>query len=66
MKTLHELSVECQGKQLVRILVTQKEGHRRKRMVKTWTTQEDNRLLGLYEQNPKKWSIISNLMVDRN
>lgn len=66
MKVAHELSVECATKQVIRVLVTEKEGQRKKRRVKSWTTQEDELLISLYEKHPKKWSTISELMEDRN
>lgn len=37
-----------------------------KRKVKTWTTEEDNQLIALYEQLPRKWTEIAMQMTDRN
>ena len=36
------------------------------RKVRTWTPQEDKLLLKLYEEHPKQWSVIANLMPERN
>ena len=66
MSTIHQLMVECEGKDTIKILVSQKEGQRKKRKVKTWNTQEDDLLIRLYEKFPKKWSTISGLMENRN
>lgn len=37
-----------------------------KRKVKTWSSEEDNQLLELYQRFPKKWGEIAAQMVDRN
>ena len=36
------------------------------RKVKKWTTQEDNQLLSIYNQFPKRWAEITAQMPDRN
>jgi hypothetical protein len=46
--------------------VRQKNHQVTKRRVKTWTNEEDNQLLELYERLPKKWADIASLMNERN
>lgn len=46
--------------------VRQKNHQLSKRKVKTWTNEEDTKILELYERLPKKWSEIAALMTDRN
>jgi hypothetical protein len=46
--------------------VKQKNLQVTKRKVKTWTNEEDNQLLELYQKFPKKWAEIATLMNDRN
>lgn len=46
--------------------VKQKNQHINKRKVKTWSSEEDNQLLALYQQYPKKWADIASLMKERN
>lgn len=50
----------------VNMEIRQKHLHSKKRKVKTWSPQEDQQLIALYEEYPKKWAIISELMHDRN
>lgn len=54
-----------EGKQ-ISMEVKQKNQHITKRKVKTWTTEEDNQLLELYQRYPKRWADIAALMKDRN
>jgi hypothetical protein len=46
--------------------VRQKNINGKKRKVKTWTADEDNQLIELYQKFPKKWALIASLMYDRN
>jgi hypothetical protein len=50
----------------VNMEIRQKNCHGRKRKVKTWTVEEDNQLVELYQQFPKKWAVIASMMIDRN
>ena len=34
--------------------------------MKTWTSEEDEKLIQLYEEYPKRWNFIASLMNDRN
>jgi len=60
------LEVEGDSGEIVRLQITEREGAKRKRKVKTWTSDEDDLLIRLYEKHPKKWSCISSLMPERN
>ena len=51
---------------IVKLEIKQKNTHIKKRKVKTWTPEEDDRLIKLYDDNPKKWGLIASLMNDRN
>jgi hypothetical protein len=46
--------------------IRQKHLHSKKRKVKTWSPEEDQQLIALYAEYPKKWAIISESMHDRN
>jgi myb proto-oncogene protein len=46
--------------------VKQKNQELSKRKVKTWTTQEDNQLLEIYNKYPKRWTEIAAHMPERN
>lgn len=46
--------------------VKQKTQLCKKRKVKTWSPEEDQQLIELYEAHPKKWATIASLMSDRN
>ena len=51
---------------ILKLEIRQKNTHIKKRKVKTWTPEEDDRLVKLYDDYPKKWGIIAGLMNDRN
>ena len=51
---------------ILKLEIKQKSAQIRKRRVKTWTADEDELLIKLYDQYPKKWGIIANMMNDRN
>ena len=51
---------------ILKLQIHQKSFQIKKRKVKTWTAEEDQNLLTLYQQYPKKWTIISSLMINRN
>ena len=51
---------------ILKLEIKQKNTHIKKRKVKTWTPEEDDRLIKLYDDNPKKWGLIASLMNDRN
>ena len=51
---------------MINMEVKQKNQQVTKRRVKTWTNEEDNQLLELYQRFPKKWAEIAALMNDRN
>ena len=46
--------------------VRQKHPQLSKRTVKTWSSDEDDLLLSLYQQHPKRWGVIAAKMGDRN
>jgi len=46
--------------------ITTKSSALKKRYVKTWTADEDERLVALYQIHPKKWNLISQGMKNRN
>lgn len=50
----------------IQVSVTERNGLKKKRKIKTWTNEEDELLIRLYNEHPKKWSVISGLMTDRN
>lgn len=52
--------------QVLRLEIKQRNANIKKRKVKTWSPQEDNQLVKLYEEYPKKWGIIACQMQDRN
>lgn len=60
--------VELEGEsgEVIKLEIKEREGLKRKRKVKTWTSDEDDLLIKLYEKYPKKWSCISSLMNERN
>ena len=66
MERRFTFAMGTQNGRQVQMEVRQKNQQVTKRKVKTWTTQEDNRLLELYEQHPKKWNDIAGLMPERN
>jgi hypothetical protein len=51
---------------ILKMEIKQKNTHLKKRKVKTWTPEEDEKLIKLYDEYPKKWGLISGLMNDRN
>lgn len=51
---------------ILKLEIKQKSLELKKRKVKTWSTEQDQNLLALYSQYPKKWSIISSHMNNRN
>jgi len=52
--------------QVIRVEIQQKKTHTKKRKVKTWSPEEDDELIKLYDQYPKKWGLIASLMQERN
>lgn len=52
--------------QIYRLEIKQKNARTKKRKVKTWGPEEDDQLVKLYDEYPKKWGIIASLMEDRN
>lgn len=62
MKNKMTLEVEGNEGEYIQLEITERDGTRRKRKVKTWTAEEDELLISLYEKYPKKWSFISSLM----
>lgn len=52
--------------QLLRLEIKQKSTYIKKRKVKTWSPEEDDQLIKLYDEYPKKWGTIASLMQDRN
>lgn len=51
---------------VVNMEIRQKHLNSKKRKVKTWSPEEDQHLLALYIQYPKKWATVAELMNDRN
>lgn len=51
---------------ILKLEIKQKNTHIKKRKVKTWTPEEDDKLIKLYDEYPKKWGLIASLMTDRN
>lgn len=52
--------------QVFRLEIRQKNAYTKKRKVKTWSPEEDDQLVKLYDEYPKKWGIIASMMQDRN
>lgn len=52
--------------QIFRLEIKQKNAYTKKRKVKTWSPEEDDQLVKLYEEYPKKWGMIASMMQDRN
>ena len=51
---------------IVKLSIKQKNMNIKKRKVKTWTSEEDEKLIQLYEEYPKRWNFIASMMIDRN
>jgi myb proto-oncogene protein len=66
MQTEFVIPVISKDGRTVNMEVKQKNHQVTKRKVKTWTNEEDNQLLELYQKFPKKWAEIAALMNDRN
>lgn len=49
-----------------RLEIKQKHAYTKKRKVKTWSPEEDEQLVRLYEEHPKRWGVIAGMMQDRN
>jgi hypothetical protein len=52
--------------QVFKLEIKQKNAYTKKRKVKTWSPEEDDQLVKLYDEYPKKWGLIASMMQDRN
>lgn len=66
MKEDQEKDIKKPNKDFIKIEILQKNFNVKKRKVKSWTNEEDDKLLLLFNQHPKKWGLISSKMEDRN
>ena len=49
-----------------KIEIRPKDTRLQKRIVRTWTSLEDKKLVELYNQYPKKWNTISEMIGNRS